>query len=162
MGNHFTWSKHFENGHSIWERLDQGLANDSWFLKFPGSIVQHLQSTSSDHCTLLINLLGLDPPPKKGIFKFEEIWLLDERCVKVVEASWSSYFVGHCDSDILRRVEICGKDLAWWSYNIFGNVRKELKNKKTLLVEAKSAAIVSGQNGRVRELKEEINILLDR
>ncbi|XP_075663065.1 uncharacterized protein LOC142632573 [Castanea sativa] len=90
------------------------------------------------------------------------MWLSDERCAKMVEASSSSYSVGHCDSDILRRVEICGRDLAWWNYNIFGNVRKELKNKKALLVEAESAAIVSGQNGRVRELKEEINILLDR
>ena len=29
-------------------------------------------------------------------------------------------------------------------------------------MEAESATIVSGQNGKVRELKEEINILLDR
>ena len=162
VGNHFTWSKHFKDGHSIWERLDQGLANDSWFLKFPGSIVQHLQCISSDHCPLLINLLGLDPLPKKRIFRFEEMWLSDERCAEMVEASWSSYFVGHRDSDILRRVEICGRDLAWWNHNIFSNVRKELKTKKALLVEAKSATIVSGQNGRVKELKEEINILLDR
>ena len=80
----------------------------------------------------------------------------------MVEASWSSYFVGHSDCDILRRVEICGRDLAWWKTNIFGNVRKELKTKKALLVEAESATIVSGQNGQVRELKEDINILLDR
>ena len=41
-------------------------------------------------------------------------------------------------------------------------MRKELKSKKTLLLEAEFAAIVSGQNDRVRELKEEIKILLDR
>ena len=34
--------------------------------------------------------------------------------------------------------------------------------EKALLVEAESATIISGQNGRVRELKEEINILLER
>ncbi|XP_065637373.1 uncharacterized protein LOC136070829 [Quercus suber] len=90
------------------------------------------------------------------------MWLSDERCAELVEASWSSYSVGFRDSDILKRVEICGRDLAWWNHNIFGNVRKELMKKKALLVEAESAAIVSGQNGQVRELKEEINILLDR
>ena len=90
------------------------------------------------------------------------MWLLDERCAEMVEASWSSYSVGYSDCDILRRVEICGRDLAWWNHNIFDNVRKELKTKKAFLVEAESAAIVSGQNGRVRELKEDINILLDR
>ena len=35
------------------------------------------------------------------------------------------------------------------------------EEKSSLLVEAESAAIVSGQNGWVREVKEEINILLD-
>ena len=35
-GSQFTWSKHFEDGRSIWERLDRGLANNSWFLKFLG------------------------------------------------------------------------------------------------------------------------------
>ena len=49
--------------------LTKGLANDSWFLKFPGSIVQHLQCISSDHCPLLINLLGLDPLPQKKNFQ---------------------------------------------------------------------------------------------
>lgn len=29
VGPKFTWSKHFENGHSIWERLDRGLATNS-------------------------------------------------------------------------------------------------------------------------------------
>lgn len=60
MGNRFTWSKHFVVGNPIWERLDRGLANDTWFLKFPGTIVHHLQCTSLDHYPLLINLLGLE------------------------------------------------------------------------------------------------------
>ena len=28
VGTNFTWSKHFADGHSIWERLDSGLANN--------------------------------------------------------------------------------------------------------------------------------------
>ena len=27
VGSRFTWSKHFANGHSIWERLERGVAN---------------------------------------------------------------------------------------------------------------------------------------
>ncbi|KAK9992096.1 hypothetical protein SO802_027081 [Lithocarpus litseifolius] len=34
-GTKYTRSRHFENGVSIWERLDSGLANNSWFLQFP-------------------------------------------------------------------------------------------------------------------------------
>lgn len=37
VGPKFTWARHFDNGNSIWERLDRGLATNNWFLKFPGT-----------------------------------------------------------------------------------------------------------------------------
>ena len=55
IGPKFTWSKHCNNGHSIWERLDRGSAIDSWFLRYPGTWVYHLPCLSSNHCPLLIN-----------------------------------------------------------------------------------------------------------
>ena len=36
-GSKFTWGKHFENGSSIWERLDRCSVTNSWFMKFPSS-----------------------------------------------------------------------------------------------------------------------------
>ena len=42
VGSRFTWSKHFADDHSIWERLDRGVANANWFLKFLGTNVHHL------------------------------------------------------------------------------------------------------------------------
>ena len=61
----FTWSKHFTNGQSIWERLDRGLASNSWFLRFPSTRIHHLPCLSSDHCPLLINPSGIDLPSQK-------------------------------------------------------------------------------------------------
>ena len=162
VGNRFTWSKHFADGHSIWERLDRGVVNASWFLKFPGTIVHHLHCTSSDHMPLYINLSGLEVSSRRKLFRFEEMWLSDERCGEVVEALWLSYHHGFSDSDILKRVDKCGRDLEWWNYNIFGNVRKELAKKKELLIRVELEAQVTGLNTRVRAFKEEINILLDR
>ena len=60
VGSKFTWERHFENGISIWERLDRGLANNGWFLKFIGLQVHHLQCDSLDHCPLLIVLAPLE------------------------------------------------------------------------------------------------------
>ena len=37
----FTWKKHFNDGHSVWERLDRGMANREWLLRFAGTIVHH-------------------------------------------------------------------------------------------------------------------------
>ena len=124
--------------------MNRGVANASWFLKFLGTIlgtiVHHLHCTSSNHMPQYINLSGLEIPSRKKLFRFEEMWLLDVRCGEVVEASWSSYQQGFSDSDIMKRVEKCGRDLAWWNHNIFGNVRKELAKTKELLIQAKKEA----------------------
>ena len=56
VGSKFTWSRHFENGNSIWGRLDRGLVTNNWFLKFPGSLVHHLEYDSSNHYLLHITL----------------------------------------------------------------------------------------------------------
>ena len=79
-----------------------------------------------------------------------------------MEASWSSYSHGYDDGNILQRVKDCNKDLDWWNQNIFGNARKELVKKKALLANAKYDALISGQNSRLRILRYDINILLDR
>ena len=54
VGSPFTWQKHFANGHSIWERLDRGMANNEWFLKFAGTKIYHRSSNNLDHCPLWI------------------------------------------------------------------------------------------------------------
>ena len=87
VGTHFTQSKHFMDGNSIRERLDYSLANNSWFMKFPGSIVNHHRCNSSNHCPLLINLSEFEPPPPKLPYRFEEMWLSNERCAETVESS---------------------------------------------------------------------------
>lgn len=90
MGLKFTWSKHFAYGHSIWERLDRGLANNKWLLKFPGSQVTHLRCNSSDHIPIFINPSSLETPPRKKVFHFEKMWLSNYCCVEIVEASWTN------------------------------------------------------------------------
>ena len=52
MGSQFTWKKHFNDGHSVWERLDRGLATREWMLKFVGTIVHYLPSFTSYHCPI--------------------------------------------------------------------------------------------------------------
>ena len=79
LGLKFTWSRHFENGNSIWERLDRCLATNSWFLKFPGTKVYHLCCDSSDHSPFHIFFSSIDPHSWKKLFRFEEMWLSHSR-----------------------------------------------------------------------------------
>ena len=64
-GSKFMWSKHFESGVSIWERLDRCLVNNSWFMKFGVSKVYQFSCNSSDHIPIFISLSGLNTSIRK-------------------------------------------------------------------------------------------------
>ena len=64
----FTWCKHYRNGVSIWEQLDRAVASYEWFSKFPASRVHHIDSTTSDHKILWVELSDLDLQRKKEGF----------------------------------------------------------------------------------------------
>ena len=57
------------------------------------------------------------------------MWLSDSRCEETMEASWCSLPSLVFGSEILVMIDRCGKDLAWWNQNCFGNVRRELEKK---------------------------------
>ena len=141
----------------VW-RMMLGFKN----FKFPRSRVHHLHCDSSNHVPLFLNLSGLEPPPTKKCFRFELMWLSDNCYRETIEASWYSSISEIGENAIIKKVEMCGKDLAWWNQNIFGNVRLELERKRKLSVQAEMEAVSSGLNFWVRELKHETNILLDR
>ena len=88
----FTWSKHFRDGFSVWERLDRAVASHDWFVDFPGTRVTHVNSTTSDHKLLWIELADLDFQQKKKVFRFEKVWLLDKGCGETVENVWLATF----------------------------------------------------------------------
>ena len=126
VGSPFTWQRHFADGHSIWERLDRGLATNEWLMKFTGTQVHHLTSDSSDHCPPWIFPNSLEVVSSMKPFRFEEMWLSNPGCSNVVEAVWSSY--GSIDPAIkvMKKIEKCGKELKRWGRDHFGNVKQEL------------------------------------
>ncbi|KAK4566162.1 hypothetical protein RGQ29_002398 [Quercus rubra] len=64
----YTWSKHWQNGLSVWERLDRVVASQKWFLEFPGTRVHHVDSTTPDHNMLWIDQADLEYQQKKNIY----------------------------------------------------------------------------------------------
>ena len=58
------------------------------------------------------------------------MWLSDSWCGEIVEATWNSCAYTDSDRMVINKVNQCGKDLTWWNHNVFGNVRRELNQKK--------------------------------
>lgn len=63
---------------------------------------------------------------------------------------------------IVRPNTKCGTELIQWSRRHFGNVRRELKEKKKLLVKAEHVATHTGINYQVRESNKEVMKLMIR
>ena len=123
-------------------------------MRFVSSRVFHLTCMSSDHVPILISLSGLIPPVRKKLFRFKQMWLSNSSCEDEVFSAWGSGS-GHGDGgDILRKVERCGKDLGHWEKNVFGNVKMELNRLKKVLAKEERAAMFSGNNFQVRQIKK--------
>ena len=89
------------------------------------------------------------------------MWLSHPSCGETIQATWDSIVGLELSNEILAKIEKCGSDLLGWNRNVFGNVRQELIKKRELLRRAEFEAEVSGVNHRVRELKIEIDVLID-
>ena len=158
----FTWCKHYRNGVSIWERLDRAVASYEWFLKFSGSRVHHIDSTTSDHKILWVELSDLDLQRKKKVFRFEEMRLANRGCGELVEGVWQAHYDGVKEKKVLRKLDTCSKELTRWSRECFGNIKQELEKKNKLLSQAERR-VVQGVGGSdlILQLKNEINSLME-
>ena len=137
MGSKFTWSKHYNNGYSIWKRLDRALCTSNWVNLFAGTKVSHLTCTTSNLTPLWITPSDIPPPPVARLFWFEEMWLSNKGCGRVVEAVWRNIVSNEAKTQVLKKIEKCGLELIQWSRKNFGHVRRELVEKRKLLVKAK-------------------------
>ena len=161
-GSQFTWKKNFTDGHSVWERLDRGLATREWMLKFAGTGVHHLPPFTSDHNPLWIVPRDLIFSTTTKPFRFEEMWLIEKGCTDTIQAIWAEQDSTDLGIRVIKKIEKCGVELKKWSMKSFGSIRRELELKKKEIVKAEKEAMRSGQNFRVKELMLELNNLMDK
>ena len=110
-GSQFTWKKHFNDGHSVWERLDQGLATRDWMLKSARTIVHHLPSFTSNHCLIWIVPRDLIFPTATKPFRFEEMWLAEKGCSNTIQAVWAEQDSTNLGIRVIKKIERCGIEL---------------------------------------------------
>ncbi|XP_075633609.1 uncharacterized protein LOC142606093 [Castanea sativa] len=131
VGPMCTWHKHFKD-YTIWERLDRSVETSDWFFMFPNTKVYHLDVTTSNHKPLWIMLEGMECK-QQWPFKFEKMWMIKRGCGDTIEVVWKENYEVSGEQKMLKKVNNCGKKLATWSKNSFGNVRRELEKKKEVI-----------------------------
>ena len=90
LGSQFTWSRGKGEG-MIMERLDRGFVNAEWMREFPNTVEQHLVTTHSDHTPILIQVCSNKEESRRyrKQFRFENMWVMNESCDRVVKDEWS-------------------------------------------------------------------------
>ena len=81
-GSKFTWSRKLGTKGWVWERLDRAFVSTDWSGMFPTTKLFHVANSVSDHSMLILNNVKPTGRWKKGkrLFRFESMWLRDERC----------------------------------------------------------------------------------
>ena len=91
IGLKYTWLYQKLDGTQIWERLDRVLATKEWMDLFTMAKLYHLSSSASDHSPLSLHWVQKKKSKKmKKTFKFESMWLKDDRCEEIVRVAWEA------------------------------------------------------------------------
>ena len=126
-GPKFTWLYQRRDGTQIRERLDRALASSNWHLLFPTAKLHHKSSSVSDHNPLLLQLFSKKKRQKfKKLFRFESMWLKDERCKDIVTEAWREGLCLASDFPILSCMESCRNKLEVWNMTDYGHVGKKI------------------------------------
>lgn len=142
----------------MWVQLDRALVTTEWLLKFPLVRLHHLQGLSSDHKPLWLASNDIQTrfyQPQRP-FRFESMWLKDERCEEMVHSVWDLCSHGNPIDKVLRKVSDCQNQLKLWDKNIFSNVHIVLARKRKELLKAESASMVGKGHASVKVLTNEI------
>lgn len=88
---------------------------------FPSAEIKVLEVSTSDHLPLFLELNRRDYAPRVKRFKFENVWIREDECGRVVRDSWSQVE----DRNIIEKVEYCCLKLEEWG----GGKVKEMRIK---------------------------------
>lgn len=125
QGEQFTWEKFRGTDKWVQERLDRGLATQTWINIFPAAIVKVIDVSTSDHFPLLLELNKKVYVPKCKRFQFDNMWVREKDCYNLVKECWDSEVCG----DIVNKINRCCLRLEEWG----GGLVKEMKEQLALM-----------------------------
>jgi hypothetical protein len=138
VGNKFTWSNCRAGRDNIRERLDRGLANQSWVHLFPNSLVNHLPATLSDHCPILVSTTGCYRNIPKP-FHFEAFWTRDQSSHLVVASAWLPEVEGSSAFSLSRKWKSTKCALKTWNQHHFGHIQHRIKSMMAAISEIQAS-----------------------
>uniref|UniRef100_A0A803PUY4 Uncharacterized protein n=1 Tax=Cannabis sativa TaxID=3483 RepID=A0A803PUY4_CANSA len=125
-GYPFKWERGKGTDKWVEVLLDRALVTPSWLDKFQGAQLLYLEVSTSDHCPILLAPVVQLEHPSCQSFKFENAWLREPMCRKLIEDVW---LLNH-ESSLDAKIKQCSKVLADWGKDITGNFQSWISQCK--------------------------------
>ena len=98
-----------------------------------------LECGTLDHKPVIIHPMGI-PGKKQRPWRFEQVWLDDRGCHVTVHTTRNQNFGNFPMTNVAGKVNNCQSSLEWWSKQNFGNITRQLVEKKKQLKEVERVA----------------------
>ena len=131
----WTYNNKQEGNKNVKVRLDRAVACPQWSSIFPDCKVTHIISSRSDHCPLLIELMGA---PRSGTFikhlKYEAYWEREDAELQVqIDSCWNNNARVNNLGDVANNLDKLMKSLHGWSQVDIGYLPKKLESARKRL-----------------------------
>ena len=163
QGQWYTWDNRRLGLENIKERLDRAVANPEWTNIFSEAGVQHLFTSASDHCPILLHLFtSILLPRRKRQFRFEQAWCRVETCEETVKESWHSKEKGSHMFEVTESIKSYRWGLINWERSVYrhSQLRMHQLGEEARLLEER--AVTEEDQYQLKKLCEELNEFLKR
>jgi len=88
-GTQFTWSRGLNPDTRKYARLDRGLCNQAWRMRFQEAGIRHRIQNQSDHCPLLLFPNNFGPMHHgQRPFRLQAAWITHENFTSFLTQNW--------------------------------------------------------------------------
>lgn len=140
--------------------LDRFFTSLDWDQKYPNSTVSDLCKNGSDHCPLLLQVLGPSPPPSHH-FRIDPLWLEQEEFCRLIRKWWQEHplFPENLAYNWNYKLSILRKKIKGLAKNFYGQKKRE---KTSILQQLHHIEILTEQRPLLPQEVEKSNDLKHR
>lgn len=164
----YTWDNRQEGTRNVKVRIDRALGDNKFMELFGDSEVFHIPLAESDYCGILVEVrqraVGTrrQNRRKPRPFRYENMWQQHGDYVDFVNRAWDPG-IGTPDlgtvSDALSALQT---SLKTWDREVFGSVKKQVKELREELEVERSGTLYRGPTDREREVMAKLSEVLAR
>ncbi|XP_010666673.1 uncharacterized protein LOC104883809 [Beta vulgaris subsp. vulgaris] len=136
-------------------RLDRGLVNEDWRMRFSEGAVRNLPKAASDHCPIIVSTNGFAPiPVSTKPFRFQAAWMNQIKFHEFVYENWKK------GAPIVPFLKEFALKLQKWNREEFHNIFRK-KAELWARLEGVQSILASGRQSHLAKLEAKLRREMD-